>query len=36
MVDGSRVTITFGGDGRLTGTASCNNYTATYALAARV
>jgi heat shock protein HslJ len=32
MVEGSRVTLTFGGDGRLSSTASCNNYTATYAL----
>jgi heat shock protein HslJ len=32
MVDGARVTLNFGSDGRLSGTASCNNYTATYAL----
>jgi heat shock protein HslJ len=32
LADRSRVTLTFGADGRLTGTASCNNYSATYAL----
>jgi heat shock protein HslJ len=32
MVEGTRVTLTFGADGRLSGSASCNNYTATYAL----
>ena len=32
LADRSRVTLTFGADGRLTGTASCNKYSATYAL----
>jgi heat shock protein HslJ len=32
LVDGSRVTLAFGDDGRVTGSASCNSYTAGYAL----
>jgi heat shock protein HslJ len=32
LVDGSRVTLTFGPDGRVAGIASCNNYTGTYAM----
>ena len=31
-VEGARATLAFGADGRLAGTASCNNYTATYSL----
>jgi heat shock protein HslJ len=32
LADRSQVTLTFGADGRLTGTASCNNYSAAYSL----
>jgi heat shock protein HslJ len=32
VADGSSVTLTFGADGRLAGSASCNNYSAAYSL----
>ena len=32
VVDGSRITLSFGNDGRLTGSASCNSYATTYTL----
>ena len=32
VVDGARVTLAFGDNGRLSGTAACNSYTATYGL----
>jgi heat shock protein HslJ len=34
LVEGSRATIAFGDDGRVTGSASCNSYTAGYSLSA--
>ena len=32
VVDGSRITLSFGNDGRLTGSASCNSFATTYTL----
>ena len=32
IIDRSRATLTFGADGRISGSASCNNYSGSYAL----